>query len=116
MPLSERKKIILKAVVENFIVNAEPIGSKTLAAETGLNLSSATIRNELSELESLGYLEQPHTSAGRIPSNLGYRIYVDDLMNSQNIPRNEAEKIERALFRRLRELDELIAEAGSFLT
>lgn len=116
MPLSERKKIILKAVVENFIVNAEPIGSKTLAAETGLNLSSATIRNELSELESLGYLEQPHTSAGRIPSNLGYRIYVDDLMNSQNIPRNEAEKIERALFRRLRELDELIAEAGRLIS
>ncbi|MGI6578317.1 MAG: heat-inducible transcriptional repressor HrcA [Eubacteriales bacterium] len=116
MALSDRKKIILKAVVDNYIENAEPVGSKTLASKTALKLSPATLRNEMADLENMGFLEQPHTSAGRIPSNLGYRLYVDELMNSQRISKREADTIERALFRRLRELDELISEAGKLIS
>ncbi|MBR6654451.1 MAG: HTH domain-containing protein, partial [Oscillospiraceae bacterium] len=80
MELSERKKKILKAVVESYIETAEPVGSKAIAEQAGLGVSSATIRNELADLTSMGYLEQPHTSAGRIPSPQGYRIYVNELM------------------------------------
>ena len=76
MQLSERKKQILRAVVENYIQSAEPVGSKAIVQRAGLKVSSATIRNEMAELENLGYLEQPHTSAGRIPSPKGYRLYV----------------------------------------
>ncbi|MBQ8936085.1 MAG: heat-inducible transcription repressor HrcA, partial [Oscillospiraceae bacterium] len=80
MELSERRRKILRVVVENYIETAEPIGSKAIAEKAGLTCSSATIRNELSALEKQGYLEQPHTSAGRIPSPLGYRFYVNELM------------------------------------
>ena len=74
MELSERKKQILKAIIGEYVLTAEPVGSKTLAAMPGVTYSSATIRNEMSELEEMGYLEKPHTSAGRIPSPLGYRL------------------------------------------
>ena len=85
MELSERKKQILRAVVENYIQTAEPVGSKAIVASAGLKVSSATIRNEMAELENLGYLEQPHTSAGRIPSPKGYRLYVNELMERQRL-------------------------------
>ena len=78
--LSDRKKLILKAIVEAHIQGGEPVGSKFLTESRQLTCSSATIRNEMAELESLGYLEQPHTSAGRIPSKQGYRFYVDSLL------------------------------------
>ena len=80
MELSERKKQILKAIIGDYIRTAEPVGSKALTEGHALPFSSATIRNEMSELEELGYLEKPHTSAGRIPSPRGYRLYVDELM------------------------------------
>lgn len=83
--LSERKKIILASVVEHFIKTGEPIGSKELIAKTGLSVSSATVRNEMSELSALGYLDQPHTSAGRVPSDKGYRYYVDNLMHHREV-------------------------------
>ena len=83
MELSERKKRILKVVVEDYIRTAEPVGSKTIAAKLGGRASPATIRNELSALTELGCLEQPHTSAGRIPTPKGYRLYVDELMEKQ---------------------------------
>ena len=83
MELSERKKQILKAIIGDYIRTAEPVGSKTLAARPELHFSSATIRNEMSELEEMGYLEKPHTSAGRIPSPAGYRLYVDELMKEK---------------------------------
>ena len=76
--LSDRKKKILKAIIDAHIAYGEPVGSKYLAQDAGLNCSSATIRNEMAELEALGLLEQPHTSAGRVPSELGYRYYVTD--------------------------------------
>ncbi|MFA6736938.1 MAG: winged-helix domain-containing protein, partial [Saccharofermentanales bacterium] len=80
MALDERKKLILKAVVDDYISTAEPVGSKALALRSDFNISSATIRNEMAELENDGYLIHPHTSAGRIPTDKGYRVYVDNLM------------------------------------
>ena len=80
MELDERKKKILQAVIRNYLETGEPVGSRTISKYTDLNLSSATIRNEMSDLEELGYIIQPHTSAGRIPSDKGYRLYVDQMM------------------------------------
>ena len=85
MDLSERKRKILSAIIENYIDTAEPVGSKAIAQTTGLGVSSATIRNEMAELEEMGWLEQPHTSAGRIPSSRGYRAYVDYLMQRYRV-------------------------------
>lgn len=80
MDLDERKLRILKAIIRNYLETGEPVGSRTISKYTDLNLSSATIRNEMSDLEELGYIIQPHTSAGRIPTDKGYRLYVDNMM------------------------------------
>ena len=80
--LSERKKMILRSVIESHIATGEPIGSKALMTKSDIPYSSATIRNEMADLENMGYLVQPHTSAGRVPTRLGYRFYVDALMES----------------------------------
>ena len=81
--LDERKRKILKAIIQTYLDTGEPVGSRTISKYTDLNLSSATIRNEMSDLEELGYILQPHTSAGRIPSDKGYRLYVDELMKEK---------------------------------
>ena len=81
--LSDRKMKILHAVIQNYLETGEPVGSRTISKYTDLNLSSATIRNEMADLEELGYILQPHTSAGRIPSDKGYRLYVDQLMEEK---------------------------------
>ena len=81
--LDERKLKILKAIIKTYLDTGEPVGSRTISKYTDLNLSSATIRNEMSDLEELGYILQPHTSAGRIPSDKGYRLYVDELMQEK---------------------------------
>ncbi len=80
MELSERKKKILKTIIDDYISTAMPVGSKTIAEHMGMSISSATVRNEMNELESMGYLDQPHTSAGRIPSDKAFRMYVDSLL------------------------------------
>ena len=103
MELTARKKQILKVVTERYIDAAEPVGSKFIAQAMGGNLSSATIRNELADLTELGYLEQPHTSAGRIPSPKGYRLYVNELMERRSVSDQEA----AAAFRARYEDDEL---------
>ena len=113
MILSERKKEILRAVVEQYVQTAEPVGSKTVAAELGSSFSSATIRNEMAELESLGLLEQPHTSAGRIPSSQGYRVYVNELMRRQKISNNDAQVINSMLKSRAAEQTRLLDDAGN---
>ena len=113
MELSDRKKKILAAVIDDYIQNAEPVGSKTIAQNSGLGLSSATIRNEMSELEELGFLEQPHTSAGRIPSPKGYRLYVNELMRRYKLTVDEAESINRQLRQRVQQLDRLISDVGA---
>ncbi|MGB9680065.1 MAG: heat-inducible transcriptional repressor HrcA [Thermoanaerobacteraceae bacterium] len=82
MPLDDRKKKILYAIINDYIMTAEPIGSRTIAKKYNIGLSSATIRNEMADLEEMGYLEQPHTSAGRIPSDKGYRFYVNTILEN----------------------------------
>ena len=111
MELTDRKKQILKVVVEDYVRTAEPVGSKAIAAEMG-GVSSATIRNELSDLTELGYLEQPHTSAGRVPSPKGYRLYVNELMERQRLSIAETERINQSLQMRMEELDRVISQAG----
>ncbi len=111
MELTDRKKQILKVVVEDHVRTAEPVGSKAIAAEMG-GVSSATIRNELSDLTELGYLEQPHTSAGRVPSPKGYRLYVNELMERQRLSIAETERINQSLQMRMEELDRVISQAG----
>ena len=82
--LGERKATILNAIIKTYLDTGEPVGSRTISKLTDLNLSSATIRNEMSDLEELGYIIQPHTSAGRIPSDKGYRFYVDHMMQEKD--------------------------------
>ena len=112
MGLTDRKKQILKVVVEDYIRTAEPVGSKAIAAQMGTRVSSATIRNELADLVEQGYLEQPHTSAGRIPSPQGYRLYVNELMERQKLSLDETERINQSLQLKMEELDRVISQAG----
>lgn len=97
MELDERKKIILSAIIQTYLKSGEPVGSRTISKDTNLKLSSATIRNEMSDLEEMGYILQPHTSAGRIPSDKGYRLYVDELIKSRD---NEIRKVKDTMFRK----------------
>ena len=96
--LSERKLKILQAIIKNYLETGEPVGSRTISKYTDLNLSSATIRNEMADLEELGYILQPHTSAGRIPSDKGYRLYVDMLMEQkeQELSEMQDQMLEKA--------------------
>ena len=112
MELTDRKKQILKIVVESYINTAEPVGSKAIVEQMPGKISSATIRNELADLVELGYLEQPHTSAGRIPSPKGYRLYVNELMERQRLSIAETEKINQSLQIKMEELDRVISQAG----
>ena len=116
MELSERKKQILRAVVENYIQTAEPVGSKAIVASAGLKVSSATIRNEMAELENMGLLEQPHTSAGRVPSPQGYRLYVNELMEEHRLTMQETQKINEALHTKIRQMDQVMTEAGKIIS
>ena len=109
--LSERKKQILKAIVDAHIAGGEPIGSKVLMQQ--ISCSSATIRNEMAELEEMGYLEQPHTSAGRVPSEMGYRFYVDSLVEHYAMTAREIAQINQALKAKMSELDQILATASS---
>ncbi|MDD3185300.1 MAG: heat-inducible transcriptional repressor HrcA [Anaerostipes sp.] len=93
MDLNDRKKLILKAIISNYLETGEPVGSRTVSKLPGLELSSATIRNEMADLEELGYLLQPHTSAGRIPSDMGYRFYVDQVMQLREEEHEEHEHL-----------------------
>ena len=112
MELSGRKKQILKVVIEDYIRSADPVSSKAIASAMGGSVSSATIRNELADLVEMGYLEQPHTSAGRIPSPKGYRLYVNELMEQQRLSLAETERINQSLRVKMEELDRVISQAG----
>ena len=112
MELTPRKKEILKVVIENYISTAEPVGSKAIASQLSTKVSSATIRNELADLVEMGYLEQPHTSAGRIPSPKGYRLYVNELMEQRALSLQETEEINKALQMKMQELDGVISKVG----
>ncbi len=110
--LSGRKKSILKAVVESYIENGDPVGSKSLQQLPGMKCSSATIRNEMSELEEMGYLEQPHTSSGRVPSQLGYRFYVDQLIEHYAMTTGEIAQISQVLKSKTAEVDQILLTAS----
>ena len=107
MELDERKKKILQAIIEEYIETASPVSSGSLVENSDLNCSSATIRNEMAELEKIGFLEKPHTSAGRIPSQTGYRYYVDELVRDDAISRAEMEFIKAKLETKVNNLEEL---------
>lgn len=111
--LSERKKLILKSIVEAHIAEGGPVGSKYLIdTNRQLTCSSATIRNEMAELEAMGYLEQPHTSAGRVPSAMGYRLYVDSLIERYAMTTSEITEINRLLRAKISELDQILMMAS----
>jgi heat-inducible transcriptional repressor len=116
--LDERKMRILSAIIDDYIATAEPIGSRTIARKYNIGISPATIRNEMADLEELGYLSQPHTSAGRVPSNKGYRFYVDYLLPQKKLKLNSAEYslIQKAFEKRVLELEDLIQEAGRVIS
>ena len=112
MELSERKHTILKAIIQNYLETGEPVGSRTLSKSTDLNLSSATIRNEMADLEDLGYIFQPHTSAGRIPSDKGYRLYVDMLMEEKE---QELEELKSTMLEKTDKVDKVLKQAAKVL-
>src|SRR5476649_2395444 len=114
--LDKRKAFILATVVYEYIATAEPVGSNTLTQKYNLGVSSATIRNEMAELEAGGYLVQPHTSAGRIPSDSGYRTYVDHLMAPEPLADTDAKRIRDQFREASRELDEVIDQATRLLS
>ena len=116
MELTDRKKQILKIVVEGYIAAAEPVGSKAIVEKMPGKISSATVRNELADLEQMGYLEQPHTSAGRIPSAQGYRLYVNELMEKRTLPQEEEDKINASLSGPMKQLDQVMSKAGQMVS
>ena len=110
--LSERKLKILHAIIQNYLETGEPVGSRTISKYTDLNLSSATIRNEMSDLEELGYIVQPHTSAGRIPSDKGYRFYVDQIMQEKE---EEFSEIKDLMLKRVDRVELLLKQMARIL-
>lgn len=116
--LDDRKRKVLYAVIDSYLLTAEPIGSRTISKQYDLGVSSATIRNEMSDLEDLGYLNKPHTSSGRIPSDKAYRLYVDQMLKAKKlrIDMNKKEEIKRILTRESKEIDQLIQNAAKILS
>lgn len=110
--LSERQHKILRAIIQNYLETGEPVGSRTLSKSTDLNLSSATIRNEMADLEDLGYIFQPHTSAGRIPSDKGYRLYVDMLMADKE---QELTELKSVILEKTDKVDKVLKQAAKVL-
>ena len=116
MELTERKKQILRAIVDSYIRTAEPVGSKTISQLPGMDFSPATIRNEMADLTSMGLLEQPHTSAGRVPSAAGYRLYVDELMQDYRLSMDETKTINQAMEVKMQEVDKMISQVGKLVS
>ncbi|SHI45534.1 heat-inducible transcriptional repressor HrcA [Thermoclostridium caenicola] len=114
--LNDRKKNILKSIIDVYIQSAQPVGSRTIARKHDLGLGSATIRNEMADLEELGYITQPHTSAGRVPSDKGYRFYVDHLMQAYQLAQEEILQIRQAMEDRVEELNQLFKKACSIIS
>ena len=112
MQLSERKIKILQAIIRNYLETGEPVGSRTISKYTDLNLSSATIRNEMSDLEEMGYIVQPHTSAGRIPSDMGYRLYVDTMMEEKD---KELEELKEMMLEKEDKMEHLLRQVAKLL-
>ena len=116
MELTERKKKVLRSVVDLYIRTAEPVGSKAITELPDMQYSSATIRNEMADLTAMGYLEQPHTSAGRIPSAAGYRLYVDELMMDYRLSLDETASINTALEQKMQKVDKLVEKVAKLVS
>ena len=116
MELTERKKKVLRCVVDLYIRTAEPVGSKAITALPDMNYSSATIRNEMADLTTMGYLEQPHTSAGRVPSAAGYRLYVDELMAEYRLSMDETRSINDAIEEKMQRVDKLMEKVAKMVS
>ena len=116
MEMTDRKKKVLRSIVDLYIRTAEPVGSKAIAQMPDMNFSSATIRNEMSDLTTMGYLEQPHTSAGRIPSAAGYRLYVDELMADYRLSMDETRSINTAIEEKMQRVDKLVERVAKLVS
>ena len=116
MELTERKKKVLRSVVDLYIRTAEPVGSKLIAELPDMQYSSATIRNEMADLTAMGYLEQPHTSAGRVPSAAGYRLYVDELMADYRLSLDETKSINTAIEEKMQQVDKLVERVAKLVS
>ena len=116
MELTERKKKVLRSIVDLYIRTAEPVGSKAIAELPDMNYSSATIRNEMADLLAMGYLEQPHTSAGRIPSPAGYRLYVDELMADYRLSMDETKSINSAIEEKMQQVDKMVEKVAKLVS
>ena len=116
MELTERKKKVLRGIVDLYIRTAEPVGSKAIAELPDMNYSSATIRNEMADLTAMGYLEQPHTSAGRVPSAAGYRLYVDELMMDYRLSLDEAKSINTAIEEKMQQVDKIVEKVAKLVS
>lgn len=114
--LNDRKRAILKSIIDDYIQSAQPVGSRTIARKHELGLGSATIRNEMADLEELGYITQPYTSAGRVPSDKGYRFYVDHLMQIHNLAQAEMLLIKKAMNDKIYEINQLIKRASMIIS
>lgn len=114
--LTERERDVLRAIIQDYISSAEPVGSRSVARKYGFRLSPATIRNIMADLAEFGYLDQPHTSAGRVPTDLGYRVYVDSLMSRRPLTRAEESMIERKFRPPQGEVEDLMREASKLLS
>jgi heat-inducible transcriptional repressor len=115
-PLSERARLVLKALVENYIREGQPVGSRVLSRESGLNISSATVRNVMADLEEHGFVASPHTSAGRVPTDKGYRFFVDTLLKVEPPATREVEALQRALESHADDPRQLVAVASQVLS
>ncbi|HOR86578.1 MAG TPA: heat-inducible transcriptional repressor HrcA [Bacillota bacterium] len=116
MDLGSRKRLILQAIIEDYINTAEPVGSRKISKKYLTGTSSATIRNEMADLEDMGYIEQPHTSAGRIPSDKGYRLYVDTIMKQNTVNDAQNERIKQEFIDSVGEIDRLVKHASKLLS
>ena len=116
MKIDERKQRVLEAIIKDYVATAEPVGSRTIARKYNLGVSPATIRNEMADLEEMGFIEQPHTSAGRIPSQFGYRYYVDCLMETYTLSEMEENLIRSRFLQKMGDLEQVIQETGKFLS
>lgn len=114
--LSERKQTVLKNIINAYLQTMQPVGSKGLAADGSLDVSAATIRNEMNELEKMGFITHPHTSAGRIPTDKGYRYFVDNLLGEDELPSEVAKAIESEYRRKIRSLDDLIDKTSRIVS
>ena len=116
MMMDERKRKVLQAIIQDYISTVEPVGSRTISRKYDLGVSPATIRNEMADLEEMGYIEQPHTSSGRIPSDKGYRFYVDCLMERKKLTLDEKDYIKNRFDRKMAEIEDVIEQTSGVLS